>query len=145
MILYMTRGVPGCGKTTWAKKLSFDKGVKRVNRDDLRAMIDDSCWSQENEKNITYLRDFMITHWLYEGHDVVVDDTNLTLYHYNHIKFLANRYAAEFKVVDFDTPLDECIRRDFLRENPVGYDRITKMNKTLQSTLKTLQDEHKDA
>jgi predicted ABC-type ATPase len=60
--LYMTKGLPGSGKTTWAKEMvSKSKGsVKRVNKDDLRAMLDAGEWSKENEKFVLKVRDFII-------------------------------------------------------------------------------------
>lgn len=38
--LLVLKGLPASGKSTYAKEL-VNKGWKRVNKDDLRAMIDD--------------------------------------------------------------------------------------------------------
>ena len=50
----MTKGLPASGKSTWAKlEVARSKGkTKRINKDDLRDMIDAGTWSKENEKNI---------------------------------------------------------------------------------------------
>ena len=41
--LFFLRGIPASGKTTWAKDLvnRSNGRVKRVNRDDLRALLDE--------------------------------------------------------------------------------------------------------
>ena len=38
----LTRGLPGSGKSTWAKQMLDEKPghYKRINKDDLRAMLD---------------------------------------------------------------------------------------------------------
>ena len=69
MKLIMTRGLPASGKSTWAKEQVIASGgrTKRVNKDDLRAMIDNSVWSKQNEKNILAVRDFITKHYLLLG------------------------------------------------------------------------------
>ena len=50
MKLIMTKGLPASGKSTWAKQyLDDNPGTKRVNKDDLRAMLDNGKWSKRNE------------------------------------------------------------------------------------------------
>src|SRR5206468_11991987 len=77
------RGIPASGKSTWTnERVRLGKGmVKRVNRDDLRAMIDASVYSKPNEAQINALRRIIISYYLESGCDVIVDDTNLTLKH----------------------------------------------------------------
>lgn len=44
------KGLPASGKSTWAKNLVLkDSTYKRINKDDLRAMLDASKFSKENE------------------------------------------------------------------------------------------------
>ena len=54
----ITKGLPGSGKSTWAKKL-IDKNpnqYKRINKDDLRAMLDNSKHSKDAEKFVLKIR-----------------------------------------------------------------------------------------
>ena len=37
-LLTITRGLPGAGKTTWARTHAATTGAVRVNRDDMRAL-----------------------------------------------------------------------------------------------------------
>ena len=56
-ILLILRGIPCSGKSTYAKEIVRNgKGQwKRINRDDLRAMVDNK-WTPEKEKFIIEAR-----------------------------------------------------------------------------------------
>jgi len=115
--LTMTKGLPASGKTTWAKQ----QKAKRVNKDDLRAMIDNGVWSKYNEKDILGIRDYIIARYLEKNYDVVVDDTNLAPKHEESLRALAFDLNAKFEIKDFTgVPLEECIKRDQKRPNYVG-------------------------
>lgn len=131
LIVYFLKGLPGCGKTTWAlQKIeeSRQKGIviKRVNKDDLRAMLDNSIFSKEREKYILKIRDSIIQSALLEGHSIIVDDTNFSNRHLESIKSIVKEMSIslkrkiELQEILFDTSLSECIKRDSKRENPVG-------------------------
>ena len=47
--LIITKGLPASGKSTWARqKVKESNGtLKRINKDDIRAMVEDSKWSPE--------------------------------------------------------------------------------------------------
>lgn len=123
----MLRGLPASGKTTFAKEL-VEKGWKRVNKDDLRAMIDDSKWSKDKEKNIIEARDLLIIQYLDEGFNVVVDDTNFHPSHKESLLEIAENCDAEFEVQYFDVPLLVCIKRDLKRgSKSVGEKVIMRM------------------
>lgn len=122
MKLTLLKGLPASGKTTWAvQKVVLSGGsTKRVNKDDLREMIDGGQYSKQNEKNILSVRDALVHQWLSEGFDVIVDDTNLAPKHEETMREIANHHGAEFEIKTFSLPLAECMRRDALREHPVG-------------------------
>lgn len=127
--LIMTKGLPASGKSTWAKELlAKEPGKwKRINKDDLRAMLDNGVWSKKNEEFVLQIRDFLIITALIQGLNVIVDDTNLHPKHEKRLRELVaqNNLAshlctedmtAVFEVKDFtDVPLEECIERDCLR------------------------------
>lgn len=122
-------GLPGAGKSTWAKEQVKNSGgkVKRVNNDDLRNSIDAGIWSKSNEKSISEIRDTLLCYYLEQDKTVVIDNVNLHPKYIPHYKAIAKKYNAEFEVKFFDTPLEKCIKRDSLRPNPVGKRVIMQM------------------
>jgi predicted kinase len=105
-------GLPASGKTTFALEL-VKKGFKRVNKDDLRAMIDNSQWSKTNEEIIKTFEEQLVRAFLDSGFNVVVDDTNFGYEEF--WETIAKRYLADFEVKNFDVSLTECIERDIKR------------------------------
>lgn len=128
------RGLPASGKTTWAKDWVAAAPAERVrvNKDDIRASLK-MPWSKGLEKShVIPKRDEIITLALREGLHVVVDDTNLEMFHYDRICEIAQLFSANVLTRDFfDVPVDECIRRDAARLNSVGEKVIRDMDKRL--------------
>lgn len=123
------KGLPGSGKSTFAKDLiAKEPGVwKRVNKDDLRAMIDGGKWSRNNEEFILLMRNMVVDHALRCGYSVIVDDTNFEEKHYTVIKEIAAHHKTVVEVNFFDTPIEVCVERDSKREAPVGKKVIQRM------------------
>lgn len=132
------KGLPASGKSTYARKLiDENKGMwKRLNKDELRAMLDNSEHSVANEKFVERVRDMMLVEALKEGKHVVIDDTNLsdrpieriTQVVQNYIKTSGRQVKFEFK--EMETSLEECLARDEIREKKVGKEVIMKMYRT---------------
>jgi predicted kinase len=118
----MTRGLPGSGKTTWARgQQAADPAVVLVSKDELRAMLHDGRFSAGNEGQVVAVRDAIVVDTLMRGRDVIVHDTNLHPDHAAALKEIARLHDATFVVKDFtEVPLDTCIARDAARAHPVG-------------------------
>lgn len=122
------KGLPGSGKSTYAKQLVTDKPNvwKRINKDDMRAMFDNGHFSKGNEKFVLRMRDLFIHQALLDGKSVVSDDTNLHARHETRIRQVVDEYCKEtghevkVEVKLIDTPLEECIKRDLKRMASVG-------------------------
>ena len=128
--LIMVKGLPGCGKSTWARaRMDENKGAyKRVNKDDLRLMLDNNAWSKSNEKFLLKVRDFVIAEALSAGKHVICDDTNLHEKHEKRLHEIAKEHSAMFQIHDMtDVPLDSCIERDLQRPKSVGEKVIRSM------------------
>lgn len=122
--LVMCQGLPGSGKSTWAQSYGWDSSINHghvfvVNKDAIRTKLEESgwAWSRENEGDVIAERDRRIVHYLtnYENVTVVSDDTNYGRKHKVALEAIARACGANFEVKKFDTPIDECIRRDSLR------------------------------
>jgi predicted kinase/5'(3')-deoxyribonucleotidase len=126
--LVITKGLPGSGKSFWAKEqvkahtLSFKnvtfEYVRRVNKDDIRRELEAEgwVWSRENEKDVVRRQEALIEAAFVEGADTVIcDDTNFGK-HEARLRQLAQKFRADFEVKDFtDVPIDLCIQRDLAR------------------------------
>ncbi len=110
--LLITRGLPGSGKTTFARTLQ--PLVTRVSRDDLRRMLHGRIMLTDwAEAQVTAVERGMVETLLRRGASVIVDDTNLRPRTVRDWSSLASGCGASFEVHDFtDVPLDECTRRD---------------------------------
>ncbi|MEU8890872.1 AAA family ATPase [Streptomyces sp. NPDC048442] len=139
-VVHVMTGLPASGKTTAARALQAESGgrMRRVNLDDLRAMLDlpaarnrDRDESPEGrarsfarEQTVLAVQDAAVRAAVDGGFDVVVDNTHLTPHIPKRLK-AAVAGQAVFVVHDFTgVPLEECVRRDAARANPVGEDIV---------------------
>jgi predicted kinase len=126
----ITKGLPGSGKSTWAKSVvssAIPNKYKRISKDDLRLMMDNSLWSKANEKFVLKVRDYIILEALKDNKIPIVDDTNLNPLHENHIRELV-KGIAEVEIQDFtDVSIEKCIENDLKRPNSVGQKIIYQM------------------
>lgn len=116
--LLLLKGLPASGKTTYAETL-VDDGWLRVNKDDLRAMLNNGKWSKSNEGFVLSLRDEIIIRGLVSGKNVVVDDTNLDPKHAIQLRSIAEDFDADFEEKFFDVPLEVCVSRNEARYDSV--------------------------
>jgi predicted kinase len=127
--LIITRGLPGSGKTTWAKQ---QPGM-RVNRDGLREMLL-SAWPHGDayhENLLTGIQRGAVGLLLECEVDVIIDDTNLRPDVVEFWRSMARRYGATFHIEDFThVSVDACIANDAKRIGTsayVGADKIRGM------------------
>lgn len=134
-LLSITRGLPGSGKTFYARQwVASDPGKRaRVNRDDLRQMLNEGARIKGvTEAEVIAVRDAAITSLLRKGFDVISDDTNLPQGMARDLLKLAIRTGSDFEVTDFtDRTLGECLKQNAYRTDkpPVPEEFILDMHK----------------
>jgi predicted kinase len=143
----LTKGLPGSGKSTWAKDaldMSEPKNsFKRINNDDLRKMFDNGHYSSDMEKFIKKAVDALVLLALEEGKHVILDNTHLSDNSINRIKELV-KGKAEVVIEDkfLQVPLETCIKNDLKRLDSVGKDVIVKLyEQHIKKTEPIIQDE----
>lgn len=129
MKLLILSGLPGSGKSTFAKQFVRDnKDWIRINRDDLRNMRGE-YWIPKQEDLITEMEDQCVLSAFSNGFNVVLDSTNLNQERSKsrYIKYKQSypNLQVEYKFIDI--PLEECIKRDLVRPNSVGSKVIERM------------------
>ncbi|MGA5194346.1 AAA family ATPase [Streptomyces exfoliatus] len=133
-VVHVMTGLPASGKTTAARALqaAAEGRVRRVNLDDLRAMLDLPATgtadhrghSRTHEQTVLGIQDAAVRAAVDDGFDVVVDNTHLTPHIPKRLKAVVAGLAT-FAVHDFTSvPVDECVRRDAARDRPVGEEII---------------------
>lgn len=146
--IILTQGIQGSGKSTWSKKWVEEDPINRVrwNNDDCRRMCG-PYWIQERESFITSIRHTFIYKAMLDKKDIVIDDMNLntrTTEYYERIVKAYNdqntdKYILEYKQF-FDVSVEECIRRDSFRDNPVGEEIIRKTYKKYALYIRDCQN-----
>lgn len=149
--IILCRGIPGSGKTTWAKQWALEDPEHRVrfNNDDIRNMLG-KYWVPSREDLVDYLKRFFLWSSMSYGFDIVIDNMNLNpkeLEYYNKVLDIWNnpegivvsdvvrpKYDLEFK--NFFIPLQDCIERDSKRPNPIGEEVIRKTYEKYKDILK---------
>lgn len=144
LTVWILKGLPASGKSTFAKAkvANSNCSIKRINKDELRLMLDSGKYSKGNESYILQLRDHIILTTLDLGKSVIIDDTNLYEKHEERIRELVEDFnkgkygnnvpknPVQVKIKFFDVSPEECIKRDLKRPNSVGSKVIWKMFNT---------------
>lgn len=128
-----TVGIPGSGKSTWARaRVARDReGTRRLNLDDVRRVLtgsdDHPDWSRESEETALKVMIKAYRSLIERGYDVVVDNTHVR-------PRLPRLLRAEFgDQVDYriksflDVPLEICLERNVKRERVVPEEVVRKM------------------
>lgn len=135
--IIVVQGIPGSGKTFWARKWILENPEHRVrfNRDDIRNMLG-KYWVPKRESLINRMYETFIDNAMLSGYDIVLDNMNLSTSTLNSIKetvkcfnerFPNKAYEIEYKSF-LNTPLEVCIERDSKRENPIGEETIREIH-----------------
>lgn len=132
--IIILRGLQGSGKTSWARQWVMEDPTQRVrfNCDDIRNMLG-KYWVPGREGLIEGIYLSFLEQATANGYDIVIDNMNLNDKYIKEIEtFVAetnewlsqspSNYTYEIEVNDsfLDVPLETCIERDSLRDNPIG-------------------------
>lgn len=127
-VIKLTRGLQNSGKTTYARNwVAEDPDWRvRINRDDIRKQIADKFWglSRHQEETVTILQTAQTEAAIKAKMSVIIDDTNLKAKTAKHWLKLGKKLNVPVEFIDIEFDLEECIRRDKLRDRQVGEEVI---------------------
>lgn len=81
-------------------------------------------WVPSREHIVTYMKQAFIKSAMANGYNIVVDNMNLNpkeiAWYQTMVASDESEYTYEIEYKDFFIPVEECIRRDAMRSNPIG-------------------------
>ena len=116
-------GLPASGKSTVAGGM---EGVV-VCPDDIRMEIFNTEFDDKVEHMVWFLAKSMVRMLLKDGHDVVIDATNVAPFRRKPWIELGREYGAWVNAVWVDTTFTECVQRDVLRDRHVPEEVFDRM------------------
>jgi tRNA uridine 5-carbamoylmethylation protein Kti12 len=129
-------GIPGCGKSTWARNfVAQNPDTKRINRDDLRKMFDDSRFTDGNESFVNKAKLSLVKTGIDFDKDMIIDDTHCyndyLVWFINEIRTYAKGLdkPVTIEIIDFKADFDLCIGRNDNRDCKVDKNALYHMNK----------------
>lgn len=132
--LILLVGIPGSGKTTYAKKYisEYPKTPVHLSSDKIREELYGNESIQRNPNEVFSLMQKRAVEALNEGHDVLYDATNITRKDRSAIISLCPKFA-EIEAHIIWAPIETCIERDTTRDRTVGKEVIDRMLKKFQA------------
>ncbi len=114
-------GLPGCGKSTWAR----EQGLPTVSSDAMRHLLADDMTDQSIHKQVFATMRYLIRQRVAIGRPVTcVDATHLTP---KERRPYFRIQGCRIEAVYFQVPVDICQQRNALRERVVPPDVIERM------------------
>ncbi|MEE1303002.1 MAG: AAA family ATPase [Bacteroidales bacterium] len=131
--LILLVGVPGSGKTTYAKAyINSNSNTIHLSSDLIRAELYGDESIQGNPAEVFSLMQKRAIEALNEGQDVIYDATNITRKDRSSIIGICPKFA-KIEAHIIWAPIEVCIERDTARERTVGKAVIDKMLKRFQA------------
>lgn len=122
MQLFILRGIPGCGKSTFARQwLKEGERRARVNRDDIRMQFFDKETGVD-ENMVTQIEHMQVDSLLKSGYSVVVDDTNIRHKYIKAFVAIAKKHNASVAIKQFDVDVKTAKSRNAGRAAAGGRD-----------------------
>lgn len=129
MRLVVLVGLPGSGKTTWLR----ERGVEALSSDAVRGMLTGDETDQSlNRLVFRTLRSLARARKEAGAEVTYIDSTALTRWERRCWVRFAELNKCGVEVVFFDVPVDECLRRNRLRERVVPEEALKKMAQRME-------------
>lgn len=117
--LYILIGIPGCGKSTFAKRFQNEYDTSWISRDKIRfdtIKEDEEYFSHESEVFQKFIDNIIFG--LRNGLNVIADATHINMSSRRKLTYAIDKEFNNYKIVYviFDTSFDICLARNNARE-----------------------------
>jgi predicted kinase len=142
MKAFVLVGIPGSGKSTYAKKLAKTENAVVVSGDNIRieleaSGVNDPCWVE-----IWNLVEEEVAQAAECGRNVILDGTHVGVQHRAETVTMLQSYGyTEVEAVILDVDMKKCTERNATRKRKVADYVISHMHKTLRDSLPTIYSE----
>jgi predicted kinase len=132
--IYITIGVPGCGKSTWMQKNITDASKTAViNMDTIRQEVTGSATDQTQNALVASLaRQKFLTAVSHGVPTIYWDNTTTQRKYRKELIQVGKKGGYEVIAVHFKVPFDTCAKRNAARDRVVPYDVLVRMQSQLQ-------------
>lgn len=142
MKAFVMVGIPGAGKSTYAKKLSKEYHANVICGDRIRDELETSgitspCWVE-----VWDLVEEKVAEAAECGRNVIIDGTHVGADYRAETVTLLNSYGyTDVEAVILDLPIADCIERNAARKRQVSDYLIEHMHGVLRASLPTIYSE----
>lgn len=141
VLLIITVGIPGAGKTTWAKRyISAHPGTIYISNDDLREELTGTTdFSEQNAQDIYDEAEKRVQECLKNNKNVILDGTHTNMLDWNEYKnFVATKDTILIAKL-FDVTPDQAEQNlKFRKERPIPKDVLVRKWSQLEKSKKLL-------
>lgn len=115
--LYLTFGLPGSGKTFFARQFAQSTKIPLIETDRLRGeLFDEPRYNNSEDNVVASLSDYMAEQFLAAGLSVVIDGLNETRARRHSLRELARKYNAKVVIVWLQTDVHTAFSRASQRD-----------------------------
>lgn len=123
-VVYMMLGLPGAGKTFFARQYAAEAGLPLIDIERLRhELFEEPGYSPSEDKVVINLADYMIEQFLSAGLSVVIDGMNDTRVRRHSLREMARQYKAHPIVIWVQTDVNTAFNRASHRDRRNPYDK----------------------
>ena len=123
-VIVVLVGLPGSGKSTWAR----GQGYAVLSSDEIRAWLIDDPTNQNIHRRVFATLRYLLKHRLSLGRPYTfIDSTNLTVRERRPYVKLGDLFDCDVEAVYFDTPVEVCLHRNAARGRVVPEAAIREM------------------
>jgi predicted kinase len=127
MKAYLTIGIPGCGKSTYANTLA----ATEINLDNCREAVNGDQGDQRNIAEVIAYRDELILKAAEQQQDIVISDTNIQPQFRTELVSDLRYLGYEVIYVVFNTSVETALQQNLMREKVVPEHVIYRMHDQL--------------